>query len=93
MGLPVHASISGEVTAVEPRLITGAGPVMCVCIQNDFADEWVDGIQGYGNVETVDPALIVPAIKAAGICGMGGASFPRTLSLPFPKARPAIRLY
>ena len=41
LGLPVHASISGEVTAVEPRLITGAGPVMCVCIQNDFADEWV----------------------------------------------------
>lgn len=87
LGLPVHASISGEVTAVEPRLITGAGPVMCVCIQNDFADEWVDGIQGYGNVETVDPALIVPAIKAAGICGMGGASFPAHVKLTLPEGK------
>ena len=87
LGLPVHASISGEVTAVEPRLITGAGPVMCVCIQNDFADEWADGIQGYGNVETVDPALIVPAIKAAGICGMGGASFPAHVKLTLPEGK------
>ena len=87
LGLPVHASVSGEVTAVEPRLITGAGPVMCVCIQNDFADEWVDGIQGYGNVETVDPALIVPAIKAAGICGMGGASFPAHVKLTLPEGK------
>ncbi len=49
---------------------------MCVTIKNDFRDEWVEGLTGYGNVETVDPALIVPAIKNAGICGMGGASFP-----------------
>jgi len=36
----------------------------------------VDDLKPLGNVETVDPSLIVPAIKAAGVCGMGGASFP-----------------
>ena len=56
LGLPVHASISGEVTAVEPRLITGAGPVMCVCIQNDFAD-WQK-----------DAQAIIGLYKKYGIC-------------------------
>lgn len=87
LGLPVHASVSGEVTAVEPKLTLGATPAMCVCIQNDFADEWVDGLTGYGNVETVDPALIVPAIKAAGVCGMGGASFPTHVKLTLPEGK------
>ena len=86
LGLPVHASIAGEVTAVEPRLTIGAGPVMCVCIQNDFSEEWVEH-NGYGNVETVDPALIVPAVKAAGVCGMGGASFPAHVKLSIPEGK------
>lgn len=86
LGLPVHASISGEVTAVEPRLTLGAGPVMCVCIQNDFADEWVE-LKGLGNVENCDPACIVPAIKAAGVCGMGGASFPTHVKLTLPEGK------
>ncbi|MDD3919713.1 MAG: electron transport complex subunit RsxC [Eubacteriales bacterium] len=76
LGLPVHASVSGEVVEVAPKLQLGAAPAMCVTIKNDFLDEWVEGITPLGNVETVDPALIVPAIKNAGICGMGGASFP-----------------
>ncbi len=76
LGLPVHASVSGEVIDVSPRPYLGAAPMMCVTIKNDFQDEWVEGVKGYGNVETVDPSLIVPAIKNAGICGMGGASFP-----------------
>lgn len=87
LGLPVHASISGEVTAVAPRFTTGGAPVMCVSIQNDFADEWAEDIRGYGNVETVDPALIVPAIKAAGICGMGGASFPAHVKFTLPEGK------
>ena len=87
LGLPVHASVSGEVVAVEERQLLGAAPGMCVVIRNDFADEWVEGIQGYGNVETVDPAVVIPAIKAAGICGMGGASFPTHVKLSIPEGK------
>ncbi len=80
LGLPVHASVSGEVMDVGPKPLLGATPTMTVTIKNDFADEWVER-NGLGNVEHVDPSLIVAAIKAAGICGMGGATFPTHIKL------------
>lgn len=80
LGLPVHASVSGEVTDVSPKPQLGAAPVMTVTIKNDFMDDWVE-LHPLGNVETVEPALIVPAIKNAGICGMGGATFPTHIKL------------
>lgn len=86
LGLPVHASVSGEVTAVEERLLLGAAPVMCVCIRNDFAEEWAE-LQGCGSVESLDPALILPAIRNAGICGMGGAGFPTHVKLTIPEGK------
>ncbi|MDO4547864.1 MAG: electron transport complex subunit RsxC [Clostridia bacterium] len=76
LGLPVHASVSGEVVAVGTVPYMGGAPAMAVTIKNDFLDEWVDTLEPLGNVETCDPSKIVPAIKNAGICGMGGASFP-----------------
>lgn len=80
LGLPVHASVSGEVVSVEPISYLSEQPAMCVTIHNDFADEWVE-LHPLGSVETVDPALIIPAIKNAGICGLGGASFPTHVKL------------
>ena len=71
LGIPVHASVSGEVISVEKITYIGAQPVECITIQNDYNDTWVE-LKPLGNVETVDPALIVPAVKNAGICGMGG---------------------
>lgn len=80
LGLPVHASVSGKVVSVEPIPYLSEQPAMCVTIHNDFADEWVE-LHPLGSVETVDPALIIPAIKNAGICGLGGASFPTHVKL------------
>lgn len=80
LGLPVHASVSGEVVSVEPIPYLSEQPAMCVTIHNDFADEWVE-LHPLGSVETVDPALIIPAIKNAGLCGLGGASFPTHVKL------------
>ena len=74
------ASVSGEVVSVEPIPYLSEQPAMCVTIHNDFADEWVE-LHPLGSVETVDPALIIPAIKNAGICGLGGASFPTHVKL------------
>lgn len=87
LGLPVHASIAGEVIAVEQRIQLGAAPATCVVIKNDFTDEWIDGIKGYGNVETLDPSVVIPAVKAAGICGLGGASFPTHVKLSVPEGK------
>ena len=76
LGLPVHASVSGEVIAVGPVQTILNPAAMAVTIKNDFKDEWVDGLEPLGDVETAPVEKIVPAIKNAGICGMGGASFP-----------------
>ena len=80
LGLPVHASVSGEVVSVEPIPYLSEQPAMCVTIHNDFADEWAE-LHPLGSVETVDPALLIPALKNAGICGLGGASFPTHVKL------------
>ena len=80
LGVAVHASVSGDVTAVEAIPYLGAARMMAVSIKNDFQDEWVE-LTPVGDVETCDPAAIVPAVKAAGICGMGGAAFPTHVKL------------
>ena len=82
-GVNVHASVSGEVLEVGPKQQLGASPSVCVTIQNDFQDEWV-ALQGLGNVETCDADKIIPAIRDAGIVGMGGAGFPTHFKLMVP---------
>lgn len=82
MSVPVHASVSGEVTAVDKIHHTGSEPVMAVSIKNDFTDTWEE-LHPMGNVEMVDPAKVIPTIQAAGIVGLGGASFPTHVKLTF----------
>lgn len=83
LGLPVHASVSGEVVAVEERQQLRAAPELCIVIQNDMRDEWVE-LTPVGEVETVEPEKIIPAVLEAGICGMGGASFPTHVKMNVP---------
>ncbi len=68
--VPVHASVSGMVTAIERRPHPSLGTSMAIVIDNDFKDETV----------TMAPAAsddeILHAIREAGIVGMGGAAFP-----------------
>ena len=68
--VPVHASVSGKVIAVEPRPHTSGRDVMAVVIENDFQDTAVTA----PIPETQDQ--ILAAIREAGIVGMGGAAFP-----------------
>ena len=82
MSVPVHASVSGEVVSVDSIPSLGAGNVQAVTIKNDFSDTWVE-LHPLGNVEKVDPKAVIPAIQAAGITGMGGASFPTHVKLTF----------
>lgn len=88
LGLPVHASVSGEVIAVEERQQLRAAPEMCVVIQNDMLDEWVE-LTPLGEVETAEATEIIPAVRNAGICGMGGASFPTHIKMAVPEDKHA----
>lgn len=86
LGIPVHASISGEVTEVAQKQMLGKRPSMCVTIKGDGQDDWV-ALQPLGDVEKIPAEAIVPAIRAAGICGMGGACFPTHIKLSPPEGK------
>ena len=75
IGIPVHASLSGEVTEVANKQMLGTRPSLCVTIKGDGQDDWVD-LQPLGDVETVPVDAIVPAIRAAASAAWEAASPP-----------------
>jgi len=79
---PVHSSVSGTVTAVEDRIITGSRPVTCVEIVPDGLQE-VSGDVAPPVVETREDFL--KAVRASGLTGLGGAGFPAHVKLNPPK--------
>ncbi len=74
--VPVHASVSGVVTAIEPRRHPNGGDVLSVVIDNDFAEECVPFEELLAPYGEVDHDTVLAKIREAGIVGMGGAAFP-----------------
>ena len=81
LGAPIHASVSGTVTAVEPRPYTGGSKVMSVVIDNDFQDTFGSELTPHPDYSSLTPDEIVEIVKEAGITGMGGAGFPTHVKL------------
>ncbi len=77
---PVHASLSGTVTAIEPRI--PGQPVDCIVIAVDRDQEEIQFADN--DVEKASKEDIINAIKEAGIVGMGGATFPTSVKLSPP---------
>ena len=84
VSVPVHASISGKVTAVEPRPWPGGGLMMSVVIESDGKDELDDSITPPKPLSQLSPDEIKNLIREAGITGLGGAGFPTQVKLSFP---------
>ena len=72
--VPVHASVSGTVTAIEPRPHVSGRMVNAVVIENDGKNETITFRER--DPETMTNDEILHAIREAGIVGMGGAAFP-----------------
>ncbi|MBP1558624.1 MAG: electron transport complex subunit RsxC [Oscillospiraceae bacterium] len=70
MCVPVHASVSGTVVAVEERPHPTLGSCMAVVIENDFQDSAVPTPAPTTRDEKLN------ALREGGIVGMGGAAFP-----------------
>lgn len=80
----VHASVSGVVTAIEPRMQANGREALCVILGNDTLDTQARPGRRSGAEElpnTIDPQRIREAISLAGIAGMGGAGFPTDVKL------------
>ena len=74
--VPVHASVSGTVVAIEPRPHTSGRMVNSVVIDNDFQDTTIPTQGSDAPLEQLNEDEILHAIREAGIVGMGGAAFP-----------------
>ena len=81
--VPVHASVSGTVKAVEMRPHSSGTTTMSVVIQNDHKQELCPDIhpRTQEEVDRLTAQELMAIIREAGIVGMGGASFPTHVKL------------
>ena len=81
--VPVHASVSGKVKAVEARPHSSGVTVMSVVIENDHQYTLCEDIKPRSpeEVEALNPEELIAIIREAGIVGMGGAAFPTHVKL------------
>ena len=78
---PIHASVSGKVVAVEPRLHPNGSKVMSVVIENDGLDTLHESVVPHDKEDLTDPEVLTGIIRRAGIVGMGGATFPTAFKI------------
>ena len=76
--VPVHASVSGKVKAVEARPHTSGTTVMSVVIENDHQNTLCPDIQGRTQeaVDALTNEQLIDIIRECSVVGMGGATFP-----------------
>ncbi|MDO5153780.1 MAG: electron transport complex subunit RsxC [Eubacteriales bacterium] len=81
--VPVHASVSGKVKAVEMRAHTSGTTVMSVVIENDHLDTLCGDIKPrtQEEVDALSSEELIDIIHEGGIVGMGGATFPTHVKL------------
>lgn len=84
---PVHASISGRVTAIGPYNHPLGRKVAAVTIESDGQDEWDGQIGPLENYVECSPEELRDAIREAGIVGMGGATFPAHVKMSPPEGK------
>lgn len=86
----VHSSVSGTVKSVGPRKDLAGNNVTHVEITVE-GDEWVEGVDLSDTLVTEIPqdrAAVLDKIKACGVVGLGGATFPTHVKLnPAPGSK------
>lgn len=77
LGCPVHASVSGIVTAITSVNDARAVPIRNIVIENDGLYELSPEVVPFGKkLNEATTEEIVEMVRSAGISGMGGATFP-----------------
>jgi electron transport complex protein RnfC len=83
VSMPVHASSSGTVVAVEDRPVPHPSGLLapCVVIETDGRDEWIPADPPPADYRQVPREVLLRRIRDAGIVGLGGAGFPTQVKL------------
>lgn len=76
----IHASVSGTVKNIEPRLTAGGTKAESIIIENDGEYEVMER-PAPANWQEMDRKDLLEVIQDAGIVGMGGAGFPTHVKL------------
>ncbi len=84
VSVPVHASISGKVTAVASFPHPAGKSLPAIQIESDGLDEWSETVKENPNYKNLSPDEIKSIIQDAGMVGMGGAAFPTHVKLSPP---------
>ncbi len=84
---PIHASVSGKVIAIEPRLHANGTMVNSVIIENDELYTPCETMVPATEEQLADPDAIAKLIREAGIVGMGGATFPTAFKITSGKGK------
>lgn len=84
VSVPVHASISGKVTAVANFPHPAGKSLPAIQIESDGLDEWSENVKENPDYKSLSPEEIKSLIQNAGIVGMGGAAFPTHVKLSPP---------
>lgn len=78
---PIHASVSGTVTAIGNVKLPGGAMAQGVTIESDGEMQMYEGIEA-PHVETKED--FIKAVRASGLVGLGGAGFPTHVKLNVP---------
>lgn len=77
--VPVHASVAGTVTAIEPRRHPSGKDILSVVIENDGLDTPDRTQTPHPDYASLEIDTILAIIREAGVVGHGGAAFPSNM--------------
>jgi len=86
VSVPVHASTSGLVVAVEPRPHPCGAELPAVVLQPDGDDVWAEEYLTQ-SFHVLTTETMLERIREAGVVGMGGAAFPTHVKLDPPHGK------
>jgi electron transport complex protein RnfC len=80
---PVHAPTSGRIVGVGsyPAHHASGLNVRTISLQPDGEERWSEDIHGVDDPFALEPQEVAARVSAAGIVGMGGATFPSAVKL------------
>ena len=82
MSVPVHASTSGIITAIEDRVLPHSSGMsgLCIVMESDGEHKAMEQ-EKCSDYTALSPLELIEKIRNAGIAGLGGAGFPTAIKL------------